>query len=495
MGKTRGITTLTVDEPLIFEKGSPGRTGVSLPDDKNIGKLGGTLPPNLIREDIEDFPELSQVEVVRHYTRLSHYNYCVDTGFYPLGSCTMKYNPKVNEEVAKLKGFSYIHPLQPEHLSQGAMGMMYDLERFLAEITGMDSVTLQPAAGAHGELTGMLVVKAYFADRGQKRSKVLIPDTAHGTNPASVSMCGFKAVPVKSNKDGIIDKKSLAGVMDEDVAAIMITNPNTLGIFETDIKEISDIVHEKGGLMYGDGANLNAFMGVVSAGKTGLDLIHINLHKTFSTPHGGGGPGSGPLAVKKGLDCYLPVPVIKKKDQNYFFDYDIPGSIGKIKSFYGNFLICVRAYTYILSMGGPGLERASRTAVVNANYLRSKLKKLYDLPYDTPCLHECVFTDKKQQEHGISTLDIAKSLIDYGFHPPTIYFPLVVDGALMIEPTETESKQTLDLFIDAMTSIAHEAEHNPQKLKTAPVKSRVGRVDEVLAARSPVLRWSRGSGM
>ena len=312
MGGSRGITTLAVDEPLIFEKGSPGRTGVSLPDDIDSDIIDKTMPRKLIRDTVDDFPELSQVEVVRHYTRLSQYNYGVDTGFYPLGSCTMKYNPKINEEAAKLRGFSFIHPLQPVHLSRGALGLMYDLERFLAEITGMDSVTLQPAAGAHGELTGMLVIKAYFEDKKQKRTKVLIPDTAHGTNPASVNMCGFKAVSVKSNKDGTIDKKSLAAAMDEDVAAIMITNPNTLGLFETDIKEISEIVHRKGGVVYGDGANLNAFMGVVCAGKSGLDLVHINLHKTFSTPHGGGGPGAGPLAVKKELSQYLPLPVIKK---------------------------------------------------------------------------------------------------------------------------------------------------------------------------------------
>jgi glycine dehydrogenase subunit 2 len=491
MGKPPGISTLSIDEPLIFEKGSPGRIGVSLPDSMENDAVRKTIPKKFIRDDIDDFPELSQVEIVRHYTRLSQYNYSVDMGFYPLGSCTMKYNPKINEETAKLRGFSFIHPLQPEQLSQGAMRLMYELECFLAEITGMDSVTLQPAAGAHGELTGMLVVKAYFDDIGQKRTKVLIPDTAHGTNPASVSMCGFDAVPIKSNEDGIIDKKSLKAAVDDDVAAIMITNPNTLGLFETDIKDISAIVHENGGLVYGDGANLNALMGVVSAGETGLDLVHINLHKTFSTPHGGGGPGSGPLAVKKALSQYLPVPFIKKKEQNYFFDYDVSKSIGKIRSFYGNFLICVRAYAYILSMGGSGLNRASRTAVTNANYIRSKLEKYYHLPYSTSCLHECVLTDKKQQEHNITTLDIAKRLIDYGFHPPTIYFPLVVNGALMIEPTETESKQTIDLFIDAMISIAREAEQSPQKLKNAPVKSKVGRVDEVLAARSPVLRWTR----
>ena len=493
MGKGIGITNLAVDEPLIFEKGSPGRTAVSMPeDDTNNYNLSDTLSPGMIRDSIEGFPEVSQVELVRHFTRLSSWNYSVDTGFYPLGSCTMKYNPRVNEDVSRLKGFSFAHPLQPETLAQGSMGIMYELERFLAEITGMDGVTLQPAAGAHGELTGMMIMSAYFTDKKEKRTKVLIPDTAHGTNPASVSMCGFNAVPLKSNKAGVIDIDSVALLMGEDVAAIMITNPNTLGIFEKNIREISKIVHDKGGLVYGDGANLNALMGVARFGDMGIDLVHVNLHKTFSTPHGGGGPGSGPLAVKGELCRYLPVPVIEKKRGGFAFNYDLPKSVGKIRSFYGNFLICIRAYAYILALGAQGLEKASRVAVVNANYIKAGLKKHYYLPFDTPCLHECVFTDKKQQEQGISTLDIAKRLIDYGFHPPTIYFPLVVNGALMIEPTETESKETLDSFIDAMISIAEEAGRDPDRLKKAPLKSKVTRVDEIKAARKPVLRWKLG---
>jgi glycine dehydrogenase subunit 2 len=422
-------------------------------------------------------------------------NYGVDTGFYPLGSCTMKYNPKVNEEVAALAGFALAHPLQPQGLSQGALSLMYCLERYLAEITGMDHVTLQPAAGAHGELTAMMMIHAYFADRGEKRSKVIIPDTAHGTNPASVNMCGFTTVPLKSGPFGYIETKAIRDLMDEDVAAIMITNPNTLGIFECNAGDISEIVHGKGGLVYCDGANLNALMGIVRFGDMGSDLAHVNLHKTFSTPHGGGGPGSGPLAVKDKLAPYLPIPIVVKEGETYRLSEDVSRTIGKVKGFYGNFLICVRAYAYILAMGGAGLKRASVTAAVNANYIKSKLKKYYHLPYETPCLHECVFTDKRQQSNHVTVLDIAKRLIDYGFHPPTIYFPLVVNGALMIEPTETESRRTLDQFIEAMIVIAEEAELSPELLRRAPVKSIITRVDEVLAARNPVLRWNPHDGI
>ncbi len=491
MLKPLGITSLAIDEPLVFDKGSRGRTAVSLPEE-DIDNYNSEdfLHTNMLRDPIEGFPEISEVELVRHFTRLSQWNYGVDTGFYPLGSCTMKYNPKVNEEIAKHAGFSFAHPYQPVSLSQGSMRLMYELENFLSEITGMDRVTLQPAAGAHGELTGMMLIKAYFAYIKRMRKNVLIPDTAHGTNPASVSMCGFKAVPVKSNKNGIIDKDSIASLMDEEVAAIMITNPNTLGLFETNIKDVSEIVHKRGGFVYCDGANLNAIMGITKIGELGIDLVHMNLHKTFSTPHGGGGPGAGPLAVKENLTPFLPVPLVEKKGKEFIFNYNLPRSIGKVKGFYGNFLVCVRAYAYILSMGGVGLNEASRTAVVNANYIRSRLKKYYNLPYDMPCMHECVFTDKKQQENQISTLDIVKRLIDYGFHPPTIYFPLVVNGALMIEPTETESKENIDRFIDAMISIAKEAKKNPERLKKAPVKSKITRVDEVTAARRPILKWN-----
>jgi glycine dehydrogenase subunit 2 len=490
MGKSLGTTHLVIDEPLLFDIGSKGRCGIRLAETKtDEKKLRRSLPPSMIRGLIEGFPEVSQPELVRHYTRLSQWNYGVDTGMYPLGSCTMKYNPKVNEEAAALPGFAQTHPHQPEALSQGALRLMHRLEGYLAEITGMDRVTLQPSAGAHGELTAMMMIRAYFRDRGERRSRVIIPDTAHGTNPASVSMCGFTAVAVESGPCGLLEPDAVRAVMDEDVAAIMITNPNTLGIFECNAAEIAGIVHDNGGLVYFDGANLNALMGIVRFGDIGCDLAHMNLHKTFSTPHGGGGPGAGPLAVKEPLVPFLPVPLVEREGEIFRLNYDLPRSIGKVRSFYGNFLVCVRAYAYILAMGGEGLKRASVTAVANANYIRSKLLKHFHLPYDTPSLHECVFNDKAQQQYGVTTLDIAKRLIDYGFHPPTIYFPLVVDGALMIEPTETESRQTLDQFIEAMKAIAEEAKASPELLKQAPLRSRITRVDEVAAARKPVLRW------
>ncbi len=482
--------TAFAEEPLVFEKGSPGRTAVELPETwNNETLLKKSLPPSMIRNSFEGFPEISQVELVRHFTRLSQWNYGLDTGFYPLGSCTMKYNPKVHEDIVKLEGFSFIHPLQPEELAQGALQIMYELERYLASITGMDRVTLQPAAGAHGELTGMTMIRAYFTDRGEKRTKVLIPDTAHGTNPASVSMCGFTPVPIKSGKGGWLEAAAVDAVMDENTAAIMITNPNTLGIFEEEMGRIAEIVHSKGGLLYIDGANLNALMGIVRFGDIGCDVLHMNLHKTFSTPHGGGGPGAGPVAVKDTLASFLPVPVIEKKDDVFSLDYDLKKSIGRVKSFYGNFLVCVRAYAYIRTLGWAGLKRVSQTAVVNANYLRKRLERYFFLPYKTPCMHECVFTDREQQKHGVSTLDIAKRLIDYEFHPPTIYFPLVVHGALMVEPTETESRVTLDRFIDAMIAIADEAEKSPDILHNAPQRVKITRVDEVQAARKPILRW------
>ena len=489
--KSVGTTHLVSEEPLLFDIGSDGRTGVHFPDVKTDEKsLKRSLPASMIRESVEGFPEISQPELVRHFTRLSQWNYGVDSGMYPLGSCTMKYNPKVNETVAALPGFAQAHPQQPEALSQGALRLMHQLEACLSEITGMDRVTLQPSAGAHGELTAMMMIRAYFKDRGEKRSKVIIPDTAHGTNPASVSMCGFTAVSVKSGPCGLLEPEAVREVMNEDVAAIMITNPNTLGIFECNAGEIAGIVHDSGGLVYFDGANLNALMGIVRFGDIGCDLAHMNLHKTFSTPHGGGGPGAGPLAVQESLVPFLPVPLVEKEGEVFRLDYDLPRSIGKVRSFYGNFLVCVRAYAYILAMGGAGLKRASVTAVANANYIRSKLLKYFHLPYETPSLHECVFNDKIQhQQHGVTTLDIAKRLIDYGIHPPTIYFPLVVDGALMIEPTETESRQTLDQFIEAMKAIAEEAASSPELLKQAPTRTRITRVDEVAAARKPILRW------
>jgi len=481
-------TGLIQDELLIFEEGGKGRKGYSLPRwDIEEVEAKNIIPPHLLREELQGFPELSEVEVVRHFTRLSQWNYGVDSGLYPLGSCTMKYNPKVNEEIARM--FYHIHPYAPQDLTQGNLKLMHDLESFLAEITGMDSVSLQPAAGAHGEFTGMLMIKACLQNRGEKRTKVLVPDTAHGTNPSSLTMASFQMVGVRSNEKGVIGPEQVAQQMDEDVAAIMVTNPNTLGLFEEHLKEIAQIVHSKGGFVYCDGANLNALMGIVKLGDLGVDLVHINLHKTFSTPHGGGGPGAGPVAINKELEPFLPIPVIEKDGEIYRLNENRPLSIGKIRAFYGNFGVLVRAYVYILSMGAEGLKRATEMAVLNANYLMKGLKGYYDLPYDRPCMHECVFTDKLQERNHVSTLDIAKRLIDYGFHPPTIYFPLVVKGALMIEPTESESKEGLDRFIQTMITIAEEARGNPDLLREAPRKVKTRRLDEVLAARKPKLRW------
>jgi len=485
-------TGLLQDEPLIFEQGGEGRKGYSLPRwDVEEMKPEQFLPTALLREGLEDFPQLSEVDVVRHFTRLSQWNYGVDSGFYPLGSCTMKYNPKVNEEVAKMGGFSNIHPYTPENLSQGILKLMYELQGFLAEITGMDDVTVQPAAGAHGELAGMMMVRACLQSRGEKRKKVLVPDTAHGTNCSTSSVASYQMVEIKSNEKGIVPLEKVAELMDEEVAAIMVTNPNTLGLFEEHLSKIAEIVHRKGGFVYCDGANLNALMGIVKLGDLGVDVIHINLHKTFSTPHGGGGPGAGPVAVKKELAPFLPIPGIEKRGEIYRLNYDRPHSIGKMKAFYGNIGVLIKAYGYILSMGSEGLKRVSEIAVLNANYLMKRLKDHYYLPYDQPCMHECVFTDRVQERFHVSTLDIAKRLIDYGFHPPTIYFPLVVKGALMMEPTETESKENIDRFIETMIEIAKEAEENPDLLREAPQKVKMRRLDEVLAARRPRLRWTR----
>jgi glycine dehydrogenase subunit 2 len=481
-------TGIIQDELLIFEEGRKGRKGYSLPRwDIEEVEAKNIIPPHLLREELQGFPELSEVEVVRHFTRLSQWNYGVDSGLYPLGSCTMKYNPKVNEEIARM--FCHIHPYSPQDLIQGNLKLMHELEGSLAEITGMDSVSLQPAAGAHGEFTGMLMIKACLQNRGEKRTKVLVPDTAHGTNPSSLTMASFQMVGVRSNEKGVIGPEQVAQQMGKDVAAIMVTNPNTLGLFEEHLKEIAEIVHNKGGFVYCDGANLNALMGIVKLGDLGVDLVHINLHKTFSTPHGGGGPGAGPIAIKKELEPFLPMPVIEKDGETYRLNENRPLSIGKIRAFYGNFGILVRAYAYILSMGAEGLKRATEIAVLNANYLLKGLKGYYDLPYDRPCMHECVFTDKVQERNNVSTLDIAKRLIDYGFHPPTIYFPLVVKGALMIEPTESESKEGLDRFIETMITIAEEAKENPDLLREAPQRVKTRRLDEVLAARKPKLRW------
>ncbi len=488
--KTVGTQGLIFNEPLVFEQGAPGRIACSLPDSMGAKKTSkDLLPSEYVRQEVSGLPEMSEVDVVRHYTRLSQWNYAVDLGFYPLGSCTMKYNPKINEDLAVLQGFSETHPYQGEAISQGILRLMYELQEMLAEIVGLDAVSLQPSAGAHGELTGMLMIRAYHADMGSPRSKVLIPDSAHGTNPASSTLCNYQAVSVKSDSRGLINPETLATLMDEEVAALMLTNPNTLGLFEQDILKVTEIVHSKGGLVYCDGANLNALVGIARIGEMGIDVVHLNLHKTFSTPHGGGGPGAGPVAVQQGLAPYLPIPVVDKEGDQYGLRSDRPKSIGKVRAFYGSIGILVRAYAYILSMGPEGLKQAAQVAVVNANYLRAKLKRFYHLPYDRICKHECVFSDKLQNAYGVQTIHIAKRLMDYGFHPPTIYFPLIVHGALMIEPTETESKETLDDFVAALEAIAQEAQENPDIVINAPQKSKATRLDETQAARFPCLTW------
>jgi glycine cleavage system P protein (glycine dehydrogenase) subunit 2 len=481
--KKQATTGLIMDEPLLWEKGSKGRIGFSLP--------ARDVPPSALDPalcgDGPDFPDLSEIDVVRHFTRLSTWNFGVDTGMYPLGSCTMKYNPKTNERQCALPGFASAHPLLPAGLSQGLLEMMYDLGRYLAEITGMDAVSLQPAAGAHGELAGMLVIYACLAARGERRTKIIIPDTAHGTNPASAALCGFKPVPVASNENGILNAEDIAAVMDDTCAGIMVTNPNTLGLFEENIREIAEIVHAKGGMVYCDGANMNALMGIVDMAAIGIDVLHLNLHKTFSTPHGGGGPGSGPICVNQTLEPFLPVPRVIKTDDGYVLSEDFPLSVGKLSAFHGQVGVMIRAYSYILSMGAAGLKKASQLAVLNANYIRERLKGVFHLAYDRPCMHESVFSDRLQVESKVATLDMAKRLMDYGFHPPTVYFPLVVAGAIMIEPTETESREEIDRFIEAMIAIAEEAKTDPERLHQAPLQTKVRRLDEVSAARKPCL--------
>jgi len=448
------------------------------------------IESSLLRNEIAGMPELSEVDVVRHFTRLSTWNYHIDLGLYPLGSCTMKYNPKINERIARLEGFAAAHPYMPAELIQGALEVQKMLEVCLAEISGMDAVSLQPAAGAHGELTGILMIRAYQESQSNPRKKILIPDSAHGTNPASATISGYVVENIPSNKRGTVDLEYLRNVINEDVAAIMITNPNTLGIFEDQIAEITELLHSHGALVYMDGANLNAMLGITRPGDFGIDVLHINLHKTFTTPHGGGGPGSGPIAVKKILEPFMPYPTVgRKADGTYFFDYERPQSIGKIKAYNGQFGMHVRALCYILANGPEGLKEVSEVAVLNANYIRAKLKEAYALPYDSPTLHEVVLSDRIQTRKGVHVGDIGKRLMDYGFHPPTVSFPLIVPGAVMIEPTETESKQELDAFIDAMLAIAKEADENPELVKTAPHTTRVGRIDEAAAARRPVLRW------
>ncbi len=476
---------------LIFEKGADSRTGVSLPDiDVPRQGIHDLLPSDLLRKDLP-LPELSEPEVVRHYTNLSRLNFCVDTNFYPLGSCTMKYNPRLNEELAVFPGFTQLHPYQKEETVQGALELMYNLEKNLCQITGMERCTLQPAAGAHGELTGILTIRAFFKDKGERRSRIIIPDSAHGTNPASANLGGFETIEVRTDASGGIDVANLREIMNEDIACLMLTNPNTLGLFEEKILEVSSIVHEAGALLYGDGANLNALLGQVRFGDMGFDLVHLNLHKTFSTPHGGGGPGVGPLGVKKELSSYLPVPIVDKKNGEFYLNYNLPNSIGKVRSFFGNFLVMIKAYVYILSLGREGLKKVSENAVLNANYLRVKLRDYYHLPYSKECLHEVVFSGQRQKENGVRTLDIAKRLIDFGIHPPTVYFPLNVPEALMIEPTETEVKETLDYFVEIMKRIARESVEEPHLLHEAPHHTPVRRLDEGKAVRDMDLAWKK----
>ena len=486
----RTFTSFSLEEPLIFEKSSPGKSAYSLPrldvEDTPIEEI---LDPEDLRDEVAGFPEVSEVELISHYTRMSTWNYHVDLGMYPLGSCTMKYNPKLNERVSRLPGIALTHPLQDEQHSQGNLEILFRLQEYLQELTGMEGVCLQPAGGAQGELAGILMIRRYHVERKHPRKFVLIPDSAHGTNPASAIMAGYEVISIPSDRQGRIDVQVLAEEMTEEVACLMLTNPNTMGIFETHIEEISRIVHDKGGLIYMDGANFNALMGYARPGDMGIDVLHLNLHKTFSTPHGGGGPGSGPVACKEILSPYLPLPTVERDGETYRLNDAEPRSIGRLHAFYGNFGMAVRALCYILTCGREGLKELSEVAVLNANYLRRRLEDHYDLPYPTPTLHEVVFTDALQNEKGVTTLDIAKRLIDHGFHPPTTYFPLIVRGALMIEPTESYSKEELDAFVDAMIAISQEASEHPERVTAAPADAKLTRLDEVRAARHPILRW------
>jgi len=482
-----------MDMKTVFEKGGPGRRAASLPEcDVALSPLGELLPEGLLRDVPPGLPEVSEPELVRHYVRLSQKNYSVDGNFYPLGSCTMKYNPKVNETAAGIKGFAGLHPNAPEEYAQGALRLMHELEGMLVNISGMSRVSLQPAAGAHGELAGMLMIRAYHEKHGEKRDRVIIPDSAHGTNPASARLAGFEVVEVGSNKDGTVDTAHLRELADGRTAGLMLTVPNTLGLFEPDILEISEIVNTAGGLMYMDGANLNALVGLVRPGDMGFDVVHFNLHKTFSTPHGGGGPGSGPVGVSERLVPFLPSPTVERTGGRYRLDCERPDSIGRIQAFNGNFGVLVRAYAYIRSMGPDGLGEVSKNAIINANYILSKLKGAYHLPHDRHCMHEVVFSGKRQKENGVHTRDIAKRLLDHGFYAPTVYFPLIVDEAIMIEPTETETIQTLDAFTDAMLEIAKEAIESPDSVTSAPHDTPLTRLDEAEAARHPVIRYTPG---
>ncbi|WHY12429.1 aminomethyl-transferring glycine dehydrogenase subunit GcvPB [Peribacillus frigoritolerans] len=479
------------DQSLIFEISTSGRIGYSLPEmDVATIPLEEILPADYIREEEAKLPEISELDIMRHYTALSKRNHGVDSGFYPLGSCTMKYNPKINENVARFNGFAHIHPYQDPATVQGALGLLFDLQEHLTEITGMDQVTLQPAAGAHGEWTGLMMIRAFHEANGDtERTKVIVPDSAHGTNPASATVAGLETITVKSDENGLVDLEDLKRVVGPDTAALMLTNPNTLGLFEENILEMAQLVHDAGGKLYYDGANLNAVLSKARPGDMGFDVVHLNLHKTFTGPHGGGGPGSGPVGVKSDLIPYLPKPLIVKQGEQFVLDYDRPQSIGRVKPYYGNFGINVRAYTYIRSMGPDGLKAVTENAVINANYMMRKLEPYFDLPYNRHCKHEFVLSGRRQKKLGVRTLDIAKRLLDFGYHPPTIYFPLNVEEGMMIEPTETESKETLDAFIDAMIQIAKEAEETPEIVQEAPHTTVIKRLDETLAARKPILRY------
>jgi glycine dehydrogenase subunit 2 len=478
-------------ETLIFEQSQAGRRAETLPrPNVPLKPLDSLVPQGYLRQKPPALPEVSELEVMRHFVRLSHLNHSIDTGFYPLGSCTMKYNPKVNDAMAALEGFRELHPLQPVDQVQGALELIYKLERAIAQVVGLPAVTLQPAAGAHGEMTGLLLIKAYFQAKGEtKRKKVIVPDTAHGTNPATAALCGFEVVEIKSNARGLVDLEALKAVLGPDTAAIMLTNPNTLGLFEEEIMDVQKLVHEAGGLLYYDGANLNAIMGLVRPGDMGFDVCHLNLHKTFSTPHGGGGPGGCAVACRDILEPFLPKPVVQKTGEAYDLCWDRPQSIGKVKGFYGNFGILVRAYAYILAHGKEGLCQVSRDAILNANYLKHKLSRHFTVAFGQPCMHEFVLSGVRQKERGVSTAHMAKRLLDFGVHAPTVYFPLVVPEAMMIEPTETESKEVLDRFAEIMIKIDQESIDDPEKVKNAPYNTPVGKLDEAMAARKPNLRW------
>jgi glycine dehydrogenase subunit 2 len=480
-----------MSEKTIFEQSSTGRGGITWPKcDVPTASIESLLGEDVLRSELP-LPELSQIDVIRHYTRLSTTNYGVDTGFYPLGSCTMKYNPKINEEIARIHGFADLHPYQDEATVQGILKLLYDMQAFLAEIGGMDATTLQPSAGAQGELTALMIFKRHHERVGESRRHiVIVPDSSHGTNPATAARCGYEVLVVASGPNGFVDLESLKSELSGEVAAFMLTNPNTLGLFEPNIIEISRLVHECGALMYCDGANMNAILGINRPGDAGFDAMHLNLHKTFASPHGGGGPGSGPVAVKKFLEPYLPTPVVSCIDDSYLQDYDRPDSIGSLHGFYGNIGVLLRSYAYILSLGAEGLREVSENAVLNANYLLSRISAEYDVPYGSRCMHEFVASADRQKLHGVRAMSVAKRLIDYGFHPPTVYFPLIVSEAMMVEPTETESVEMLDSFADAMIAIAREVETDPEIVKSAPHITEISKVDEALAARKPVLRWN-----